>query len=64
MPIPLLIGGYADPVLKRTAVNGDGWLTYFYRPADFKKSQDKIVNCREGGKDPSSAFANCVNCRS
>ena len=41
--IPLLIGGYADPVLKRAALNGDGWLTYFYRPADFKKSWDKII---------------------
>ena len=52
--IPLLIGGYADPVLKRAAVNGDGWLTYFYGPADFKKSWDKIVNfAKEGGKDPS-----------
>jgi probable F420-dependent oxidoreductase len=52
--IPLLIGGYADPVLKRAALNGDGWLTYFYRPVDFKKSWDKIVNfAKEGGKDPS-----------
>lgn len=53
--IPLLIGGYADPVLKRAGVTGDGWLTYFYRPADFKKSWDKIVNfAKEGGKDPST----------
>ncbi|MCC8953823.1 TIGR03619 family F420-dependent LLM class oxidoreductase [Bradyrhizobium sp. Pear77] len=53
--IPLLIGGYADPVLKRAALNGDGWLTYFYRAADFKKSWDKIINfAKEGGKDPST----------
>jgi alkanesulfonate monooxygenase len=53
--IPLLIGGYADPVLKRAALNGDGWLTYFYRPVDFKRSWDKIVNfAKEGGKDPST----------
>lgn len=51
--IPILIGGYADPVLKRAAVSGDGWLTYFYRPADFKKSWDKIINfAKEAGKDP------------
>ena len=40
--IPILIGGYVDKVLQRAATAGDGWLTYFYRPADFKKSWDKI----------------------
>jgi probable F420-dependent oxidoreductase len=53
--LPILIGGYADPVLKRAALRGDGWLTYFYRAADFKKSWDKIVAfAKEGGKDPST----------
>jgi probable F420-dependent oxidoreductase len=32
---PILIGGYVDRVLKRAAVSGDGWLTYFYRPESF-----------------------------
>jgi alkanesulfonate monooxygenase len=50
---PLLIGGYVDPVLKRAAVAGDGWLTYFYTPEGFTKSWDKIVNfATEAGKDP------------
>jgi probable F420-dependent oxidoreductase len=53
--LPILIGGYVDPVLKRAALRGDGWLTYFYRAADFKKSWDKIVAfAKEGGKDPST----------
>lgn len=51
--IPILIGGYVDRVLKRAATEGDGWLTYFYRAEDFKKSWDKIRNfAREAGKDP------------
>lgn len=51
--IPILIGGYVDRVLQRAATVGDGWLTYFYRPADFKRSWDKIRNfAKEGGKDP------------
>jgi probable F420-dependent oxidoreductase len=55
--IPLLIGGYVDAVLKRAAVSGDGWLTYFYRPADFKKSWDKILSfAKEAGKDPSKVL--------
>jgi len=50
---PLLIGGYVDRVLKRAAVDGDGWLTYFYRPEDFAKSWAKIRGfAKEGGKDP------------
>lgn len=51
--IPILIGGYVDRVLKRAATVGDGWLTYFYRPEDFKKSWDKMRDfAREDGKDP------------
>jgi len=53
--IPILIGGYVDAVLKRAGVSGDGWLTYFYRPADFRKSWDKIRNfAKDAGKDPST----------
>ena len=50
---PLLIGGYVDRVLKRAAVAGDGWLTYFYRPESFAKSWSKIRSfAKEAGKDP------------
>ncbi len=50
---PILIGGYVDRVLKRAAVDGDGWLTYFYRPESFAKSWDKIRDfAKEAGKDP------------
>jgi alkanesulfonate monooxygenase len=50
---PILIGGYVDRVLKRAAVTGDGWLTYFYTPDSFAKSWAKIRGfAKEGGKDP------------
>jgi probable F420-dependent oxidoreductase len=50
---PILIGGYVDRVLKRAAVDGDGWLTYFYRPDSFAKSWDKIRGfAKDAGKDP------------
>ena len=56
---PILIGGYVDRVLKRAAVNADGWLTYFYTPDGFTKSWNKIVNfAEEAGKDPSTLL-NC-----
>ena len=56
---PTLIGGYVDRVLKRAAVNADGWLTYFYTPDGFTKSWNKIVNfAEEAGKDPSTLL-NC-----
>ena len=52
-PCPILIGGYADRVLKRAAVEGDGWLTYFYKPEAFVESWTKIRNfATEAGKDP------------
>ncbi|MBZ9810986.1 MULTISPECIES: LLM class flavin-dependent oxidoreductase [unclassified Mesorhizobium] len=51
--IPILIGGYVDRVLQRAGTVGDGWLTYFYRAEDFKRSWDKIrTYAKEGGKDP------------
>ena len=34
---PILIGGYVDRVLKRAAIDGDGWLTYFYRRRQFRE---------------------------
>jgi probable F420-dependent oxidoreductase len=50
---PILIGGYVDRVLKRAAVAGDGWLTYFYRPESFAKSWQKVRDyAKEAGKDP------------
>jgi probable F420-dependent oxidoreductase len=50
---PILIGGYVDRVLKRAAVSGDGWLTYFYTPESFAKSWAKIRDfANEAGKDP------------
>ncbi|MCZ6604089.1 MAG: TIGR03619 family F420-dependent LLM class oxidoreductase [Alphaproteobacteria bacterium] len=52
-PPQLLIGGYVDRVLKRTATVGDGWLTYFYTPEGFDKSWKKIIAfADEAGRDP------------
>ena len=50
---PILIGGYVDRVLKRAAVAGDGWLTYFYKPESFAVAWAKIRGfAEEAGKDP------------
>ena len=54
-PCPILIGGYADRVLKRAAVEGDGWLTYFYKPESFVESWTKVrAFAEEAGKDPNT----------
>lgn len=51
--MPILIGGYADRVLRRAGTAGDGWLTYFYDPPSFTKSWSKIRKfAEEGGKNP------------
>jgi alkanesulfonate monooxygenase len=52
---PILIGGYVDRVLKRAAVAGDGWLTYFYTPESFTTSWNKVCAfAKEAGKDPAT----------
>ncbi len=49
----VLIGGYADVVLRRVARMADGWLTYFYTPENFKNSWNKIrAYASEYGRDP------------
>lgn len=50
---PILIGGYVDAVLKRAALRGDGWLTYFYTAKDFADDWGKVRRfAEEGGRDP------------
>lgn len=54
-PFPILIGGYADRVLKRAATNGDGWLTYFYKPEAFVEAWTKVCDyAEESGRDPAT----------
>lgn len=49
----ILIGGYVDAVLKRAALRGDGWLTYFYTAQSFAEDWGKVRRfAEEGGKDP------------
>src|SRR2546421_2753205 len=49
---PILIGGYVDRVLKRAAIAGDGWLTYFFLPESFAKAWEEIrAFAKEAGKD-------------
>lgn len=55
---PILIGGYVDAVLKRAALGGDGWLTYFYTPEGFSEDWNKVRNFAvEGGKDPDTLIS-------
>ncbi|MFI0468934.1 LLM class flavin-dependent oxidoreductase [Saccharopolyspora sp. 5N102] len=58
LPLPrprpkVLIGGYVDRVLKRVAIRGDGWLTYFYTADSFSRAWTKIRGfAEEAGRDP------------
>ncbi len=40
-PIPIWMGGWADPMLRRIARSGDGWLALF-RPDDSRETIDKL----------------------
>lgn len=54
----ILIGGYVDAVLKRAALGGDGWLTYFYTPEGFTEDWNKVRGfAAEGGKDPDTLIS-------
>ncbi|MFO0996997.1 MAG: TIGR03619 family F420-dependent LLM class oxidoreductase [Alphaproteobacteria bacterium] len=50
---PILIGGYVDAVLKRAAIKGDGWLTYYYTADSFSRGWAKVRNfAEEAGRNP------------
>ncbi len=52
---PILIGGYAEAVLRRAARMGDGWITYFYTAESFKRNWEKVLRfAEEYGRDPST----------
>jgi len=55
---PILIGGYVDAVLKRAALRGDGWITYFYTAEGFAEDWAKVrAFAEEGGKDPDTLIS-------
>ena len=55
---PILVGGYVDAVLRRTARAADGWLTYFYTPDSFRRSWQKVLAyAAEYGRDPAQLSA-------
>lgn len=41
-PIPIWFGGHADPVLRRVAKMGDGWMPNYRLAADARQALDKI----------------------
>ncbi len=52
---PILIAGYADPVLKRSATKGDGWMISSYTPQAFTQGWAKVqAYAREAGRDPAT----------
>ena len=57
---PILIGGYADRVLKRVATRSDGWLTYCYTATSYAEDKARIIQLAEdAGRDPATlSFTN------
>ena len=54
-PVPIWFGGHADPVLKRVARLGDGWLPNYRRAEEARPSVEKIsIYLGEIGRDPDS----------
>lgn len=52
---PVLLGGYADAVLRRAATLTDGWLTYLYEPDAFTESWAAVRGHAEAaGRDPAT----------
>jgi probable F420-dependent oxidoreductase len=41
-PIPIWFGGHADPVMRRVATMGDGWMPNYRTPAETQPSLDAI----------------------
>jgi probable F420-dependent oxidoreductase len=60
-PIPIWIGGGADPVLKRVANFGDGWMMYDETPESAPEKLDKLRRyIAEAGRQPDDVALNIV----
>ncbi len=46
-PIPVWFGGHAEPVLRRTARLGDGWMPNYHDPAEAKPTLELLDRCLE-----------------
>lgn len=51
-PIPIWFGGHADPVLRRMAFLGDGWMVNYRQPEKFLPELEKLKGyLNEAGRD-------------
>lgn len=57
---PILMGGYVPSVLRRAGKQADGWLSYFYPPAEFRKSWEEVLNSARAS-DRSEASMHSAN---
>ena len=56
--IPMFIGGYSDEVLERAGRLSDGWLSYYYRPDDYRNSWQKVLaSAQRHGRNASDLHA-------
>lgn len=53
VPIPMLMGGYSETVLRRTGRLADGWISYYYSPQDYSESWKVVQTAAiEAKRDP------------
>lgn len=54
-PIPIWLGGHADPVLRRAARLADGWMPNYRKPEDARPAIDQLTRyLAEAGRENSS----------
>ena len=56
VPVPMLIGGYSDFVLKRAGRLADGWVTYYYTPEGFADAWTKVLSSADNARRDSKAL--------
>ena len=58
-PIPMLMGGYSDRVLRRAGKLADGWISYYYTPQDYASAWRVVESgAKEANRDPKSSLRN------
>ena len=55
-PIPLWFGGHADPVLRRAALLGDGWMPNHRTPEQARPSLEALAGYLEKAGRPAASF--------
>jgi hypothetical protein len=61
-PIPIYVGGFSPPALRRAATRGDGWISDLHSTAELAELIPRVLAIRSQGERAEEPFEVLVTC--